>query len=362
MDNPIPVSDKVISRLQKLLNLANKGKDSGDEATEQEAITAMAMAQSMMAKYNLSMAMIEANGETTTLGAGKRSKETMEGRAMYKWQQDLMAEVAKANFCRHFIGRKHYRTPIKWSDAPKAGFKFIEWGADEGPNGETYKKGGQWRLKPYHVLVGREVNVTSARHMFDYLCATIERLVPIESNSQRLSRSAMSWKDGCSDRLQRRLLDRRLDSERKQREEAEAQRKAQEAQGHTSGTALVIVTLADYASDERNANYELMYGLKPGTIARRHQEWENGEAERVANHKRMREEARAALAAMTPKQRASHERKLAKEAAKEDARWERQRRREQARQAREEGKRDWAAYSAGIGAGGGIGLDAQIKG
>lgn len=355
---PTTVSDAVIAKLQKLLNMAKQGQNSGEEHTEAEANVAMALAQKLMAKHNLSMAMVEANGETTTVGGSKRSKEKMVGRAMYKWQQALMSETAKANFCRHFIGTTWYQTPVSWSSEPKKGYKF-QWD-EEGPNGEEYKKGGSWRTKPYHVLVGREVNVISARHMFDYLCVTIERLVPIEGNHQRLSRSAMSWKDGCSDRLQTRLLDRRLANEREQREAAEEQRRTQEEQGG-AGTALAIVTLTDFAEQERNANYELMYGLEPGTLAKREAEWEAGREARAAEAARLQAEAQAALDAMTPKQRAAHERKLKEEQAKQERRWQRERARERARAEREAAKTDWAAYHAGSRVGETIGLDAQIS-
>jgi len=351
-----PISDRIIEKLQKLLNLADKAKNS----SEAEADAAMALAQQLMAKYNLDMATIEANGETTTVGqGGQHLKEQMDGRAMYKWQQELMAEVANANYCRHFIGTRWYQTEEKWSETPKSGYTY-QWG-EEGPNGECYKKGGAWRTKPYHVLVGRQVNVVSARHMFDYLCVTIERLVPIEGNAQRLSRSAMSWKEGCGDRLQTRLVDRRYDNEREQAEQAAEQRSQQEAMGHAAGTAIAIVTLADFSAKEQDANYEVMYNLEPGTLALRRAEWDDGKEERRANAARLQAEAQAALDSMTPKERERHERQLREEQARQEREWHKQRERDQARQEREAAKRDWTAYRAGAAAGDNIGLDPQIS-
>jgi len=334
-----PVSDAIIQKLQKLLNMARAGKGA-DAGTEAEAMVAMALAQKLMAKHNLSMAMVEASGETVTMAGSERLKEKMAGRAMYKWQQSLMGEVAKANYCRHFVGTQWYQTPITWSDIPKKG----------------HKRGGSWRKRPYHVLVGREVNVTSSKHMFDYMCSAIERLVPIASNAQRLSRAAMSWKDGCSDRLQTRLLDRRIAIEREQREAAKAQ-----ATQANCGTALAIVTLSDFAETERNANYELMYGLEPGTLARRERDWEEGKEARAAEAARIQAEAQAALAAMTSKERARYERKISEERAKTHARWQRETQRERARRAKEAAKRDWVSYDAGSDAGADIGLDPQLS-
>lgn len=341
--------DKVIARVQKLMNLADTSKNPNEE----EAASAARMAQDLMAKYNLDMATIEANGDVTTTSAqgGKREKTKMEGRAMYRWQRELMAEVAKANFCYHWVSYRWQAPQQKWSETPKEGFEY-SWG-ETGPNGEQYVKQGKWTKIPYHVLVGREVNVLSARLMFDYLCQTIERLVPIENNAQRLSKWAMSWKEGCSDRVITRLMDRRIAQER---EQAQA---AQQAQA-SGGTALVLLT--DYSQAEREANYELAYGYEPGTLAKQRQEWADGAEQRRVEAERAAQELAEQLANMTPKERERYERELAKEqekARKEQERWEQ---RERTRRQQEAQRLDWSAYRSGQRAGDSVGLDTQVEG
>jgi hypothetical protein len=89
-----------------------------------------------------------------------------------------------------------------------------------------------------HIFVGRKANVITAQLMYQYLTQTIEDLVPITNNNERLSRSAMSWKEGCADRLCERLAKRRRDliaahdarvKQEQADREAEQKRRAEEA-------------------------------------------------------------------------------------------------------------------------------------
>ena len=332
---------KSMDKITKLLALATRR-----EGNEVEADAAMAMVQKLMARHNLDMATIEANGKSGPIG-GTRAKDKSKGRAMYEFQRELMRYVAHANYCNHSIYQEWYKTPTKWTHEAK---RNSEYSWEEGPNGERYYTGGAWRTRPNHVIIGRESNVASAKVMFDYLCVTIERIVPIENNNQRLSRKAMSWKAGCADRLCTRLYQRRADIEQAQKTEVAG--------------AVNAIVLADYGSAERDFNYDFQCGYEPGTTAmnraKREAEWNAGADERRANLIAEKDAAAKFLAGLTDKERKAHERREAKEAEKQarsDERW-RQRARNERR--RKDDSKDWDAYRAGNDAGRNIGLDAQV--
>lgn len=212
--------DKVIARIQKLLSRTKTERGT----TEAEADTAMKMAQELMAKHNLDMAVVEAaSASKEGATAVERVKEQIKGRAMYKWQRQLAKYVAEANFCYHLI-----KTDQQWvnayykldKDAPadnegKPLAKTLtreEWSALPYVYEQHYTRvEGRYKTTHSHIFVGRKSNVITAQLMYQYLTQTIEDLVPIEDNNQRLSRSAMSWKEGCADRLCERLAKRRRD-------------------------------------------------------------------------------------------------------------------------------------------------------
>lgn len=216
-----PDMDKIIARITKLLTRTKTDRGS----SEAEADTAMKMAQELMAKYNLDMAVIEAAAASKEgNGPVERVKEAMKGRAMYKWQRQLAKYVAEANFCYYMT-----KTTQEWRDA------YYKLDKDANPLGDDDKPlaktvtAAEWNAMPYHIdqrytrvdgryqtthtniFVGRKNNVITAQLMYQYLTETIEDLVPVTDNTQRLSRSAMSWKEGCADRLCERLAQRRED-------------------------------------------------------------------------------------------------------------------------------------------------------
>lgn len=395
--------DKVIARIQKLL--ARTKTDRG--ASEAEANTAMKMAQDMMAKYNLDMAVIEAaNGEKDTT----RVREELKGRAMYKWQRQLAKYVAEANFCYHLI-----RSESKWVDSR----------CDEGRWSH-----GHYKNIPKHIFVGRKVNVITAQLMYNYLTQTIEDGVPVENNAQRLSRSAMSWKEGCADRLCERLAAKRKDliekhdakaraeeearmSEYRARAAAQPEKPKQITGNHeydvrsavanmkahardASGdkpeadpdpdrpeanpddvwmpagevvpeplpvTALVLASL--YDASEQEANYELAYGYAPGSIAQRRAEREQQEQEwreKQAKYVAVKEVAaiEAPVKVETERQRKSREKREAERYEKNRRRWARESQAAAMRETREWMKRDHNAYDKGAAAGTSIGLDIQV--
>lgn len=220
-----PDMDKIIARIQKMLTRTKTDRGS----TEAEADTAMKMAQELMSKYNLDMAMVEAAASKSDQPKVERVKEEVKGRAMYKWQRQLAKYVAESNFCYYLT-----RSVQEWQDS-----KYeldSEWLDDKGkPTGDAkdmkkritrderdalayeqrdmyhYGQNGRYQTTHSHLFVGRTGNVITAQLMYQYLTQTIEDNVPVASNAERLSRSAMSWKEGCADRLCERLSKRRQD-------------------------------------------------------------------------------------------------------------------------------------------------------
>lgn len=248
------VPDNVISRIQKLMALtAERG------ASEAEAQLAAEHVQRLLAEHNLSMSAVERRGGST--GAdGKRTREGVDRRQVYKWQRSLMAHVAELNFCKALT---------KWK---RAGWSKAD-------------------IFDGYDLIGRESNVVSARLMFDYLLEAIERLARIEVNndpSQYFTRYAHSFKEGMADRLMERLADKRKRMMKEQ--EAKAREDAMRAKhpGAASSNALVVL-LRDVVQDEKDLNYDFLEGLAPGTTARERaqalaeqDEYKRREAERKA--------------------------------------------------------------------------------
>lgn len=224
-----PIDPKVIARIQKMLNLARDGG-----ATEGEANAAMDAAEKTMAKYNLTMAEVEAGGGNAGEGS-KRTKQQSKGKAQYEFQQQLMRICAEVNYCVALL--------------------VSEW-----KRGRSMATG--------FVLIGREANVIATRELYDYLNATTERLA-FEyvgcDNAQRLSRKAVSFKKGCAERLGERLLDRHRAAMEEQAREAR-ERNAAARHPASTGTSLVVV-MKDFAQEERDANEDVRWGLVIGTTA-----------------------------------------------------------------------------------------------
>jgi hypothetical protein len=356
------IDPKVIARIQKFLNLA---KDGG--ATEAEAATAAEMAQKTMRKYNLTMAEVEASGGAGSEGS-KRTKQAQKGKAQYEFQQQLMLACAEVNFCVVLVQK--------------------EW------------KRGRMMATGFH-LIGREANVIATQHLFDYLNTTTERLAfefVGSDNRQRLSRTAVSFKEGCALRLAQRLRDRHQQALREQAREAR-ERNAAAQHPASTGTALVLV-LTDVAQDEEDRNNDLRWNQPEGTTARKR--LENSLSSKVGgavsdalraapttdkdllaelarttavavglplglDETKCASEAKwalrahldmlkreAELAKETPKQREARE---AKEARANERWWRSQERKEQERDSR----KDWSAYREGSRAGASVGLDKQVN-
>lgn len=338
------VNNSVISRIRKLMALtAARG------ATEAEAALATEHVQRLLAEYNLSAAHIEASGGSSDLD-GKRSKEGVARKQVYKWQRDLMQSIAKLNYC--------------WCE-------------------QRWERRGKQSIFDGYDLIGRVVNVASTVAMFDYLLQTIERLAREEVADPALyfTRYAHSYKEGCSDRLVERLTIKReamVEEGNRQRREREAS--ARHPSAATGSTALV---LADIILNEDDLNNDHRHGWEPGTTARERAErdaryikanadreakqvalvaqgvspevayflacgYDRTAAERLANPERE---------TIKPETKAQRARRKAKEERADDRYWDRER----ARSDREAKRLDQGAYRKGKKAGDGVGLDPQVK-
>lgn len=354
------IDPKVYDRLSKLLRLARDGG-----ATEGEANNAMEMAQKIALANNLDIATIELEGGSAGEDAA-RMKDVASGEgkrswAQYPWQQALMAEIGRVNFC----------------------YVEVKWGT------KAWKEGrGKFRPIGY-TIIGRKSNVVNAKEMFTYLILTINRLL-LEHNggdaSQNMSRYSNSWKEGCAERLRERLTERhdRMLAEQA-REARERATRSQHPAAAPTGNALVVV-MTDFAQDEEDANMDVWAGNPIGTRkAAREREAANQRAREEALRLRL-EEAKAAgatdreIAAMrqydytldqarlliaqidapepednrTEAQKRKDQEKEDRDQARWEARWRKQREKERNRL-------DHRGYHAGRSTGDSIGLDKQVS-
>lgn len=301
-------NQKISERIKKLLALAKGG------TTEGEASAAMAKVQELLADYNLTMAQVESSTQTTDTTAqvadAPRTKDKYEKSALYKYQRRLMRVIADCHFCLYWTG-------------------------------ETYDyKNGRRLTRYHHVLVGREANVATARVLFDYLNSTIEKLAtaeyPVPLN---LSKAALSWKEGCADRLCDRLYDRKIDADQAQ---AETVKKAQQTPEAATTSALMLLT--DVRHNEDDLNRDFLCGYKPGETAANRAKWELEAA-------KVKTEPKEEPKPLTDKEKAKQEEANRKY-------WERWEKKQQKARA----AKDWDAYFAGNNKGQEIGLDTQVGG
>src|SRR5262245_3161294 len=195
-----PEELRVIPRVQKLLALARDHR-----ANEAEAMLAMERAQEIMREYNLQMATVEAGGGK----AEGRTKDKTDKKLMFKWQRELFTTVAKVNFCYFSLTFK-----------------------------ET--KSGE-RIAGGYEIIRRQSNVIGARNMYEYLAATIARLVKEHcgpSSSDQFTKYANQYRLGCVARLSERLDDRHR---QRIEEQSRAAREARVHPGAATANALVVV-------------------------------------------------------------------------------------------------------------------------
>lgn len=205
---------KAVEKIEKLLNLAAKA------GTSEEAASATAKAQELLAQYNLDSAVLE---DTDAKRSAKREEAKIEG-GLYAFQRELWRAVARLNFC-------HY-----WSQS------YIELG----------------KKRRRHALVGRVVNTRATMAMASYLQDAIERLSKERVSEEgwlQSSNWAWSYRKGMAQEVIDRLRDRR---EEILHEEEIARRKAAKAAADAApGTAL---TVASFAASEDEANDDFRFG------------------------------------------------------------------------------------------------------
>ena len=309
-------TETLIRRIQKLLALA-------ESPNENEAQAAAAKAQTLLAAHGLEMAEVNAHkAKSGTLAPESfepRTRDDLRSSAMYSYQQQLMRSIASNNFC-------YYMLTERTKEDPRA------------RNGV--------RVVKTHTLIGSHLNVTVATMLYEYLIQTMDRLLPWQGMEKR-GKEALLWLAGCSDRLQERLQDIRLQQEQ---EQAEAAEKAK-------GDGRSLVTLREVRSTEADLNRDFLYGQKPGTTAANRAKWA---AQRAA------QEAEFAQSVATQTSRpietikpetAAQKRKREERQARQEKRWQEQSDR---RFWKQYDRKRSAAYQAGSEAGNDIGLDKQI--
>jgi hypothetical protein len=162
----------IIEKISKLLALAGNNPD------ENEVASAMAKANDLLARHNLTMADVSIHNENKE---GRRARTRVERTqsavkaGAYKWQLWIWSTVADLNFCFIFTSSRHVQNP-----------------------------NGSFTRKKYTYVIGREHNVAATIAMASWLQRAVEDFCKqyIGGDTHRLlSRAAVSWKEGCSSRL-----------------------------------------------------------------------------------------------------------------------------------------------------------------
>lgn len=313
------IDTATINRINKLLALANNGG-----ATEAEAELAMSKAQEIMNENNLTMAMMEASGTQQVEG---RAKEENDGQAQYPYQRNIMTVLCEVNYC----------------------YTSVIYGGKRG------------RASGYRII-GRQSNVVAVQTMFEYLMTTINRLVlnEIGDYRQRMSRFAMSWCEGCSERLVHRIRVRHNEYLLKQKKDADAKTAQQK---HNGGNQIVIY-MTDHVQNEADLNTDFRMGRPPGTTAQRRME------EKARKEARKSEGIKLGLSGdalhyflegYTAEQVEKIMNPDEAEIRKREKYWAKHDRRQENKERDKMNRRDWTGYSKGQNAGNSIGLDGQIE-
>lgn len=306
-------NDNIVRKIQKLLALAQS-------SNEAEANLAMARAQELLAEYNLELAAVKGayvEGGTNAPEPEKRERTKIPYSAFYKYQQQLWRALAEANFCWYWV-----------ADTTEEYGKRTDIGIEV-----------RHRKVKRHMLLGTESNVIVVRMMGEYLEDTMERILPFP-NTERLSRSAISWKTGCAERLVQRI--NLLAAER------------MEAITKPTESGCTAIALRDVIQAEYEANYDAAYGA--GAWAKSRQRQEDAKVAKI----KAEEEWEKYLLTESHVEKQLRLKKEAQEAArvaKEQAKW--QRRWDNAQRARIRNL-DHGAYWDGHAEGNDIGLDGQV--
>ncbi len=226
-------SQTLMDKVRKLMALADS-----KSSTEAEAALAAAKVQELVQSYGLDLAQLGDTAVSEVRGMG-----TVDRRAMFDYQQALMATIAKNNFCFHdvrvvYVERKN-------------------------------------RNSKQHFLVGRQLNIQVTVNLYDYLIGTMKRLCEEHGYKDHSTRNL--FYDGVTERLCTRLNDQRAF-----REAEELKRQSEARAAGTGGTALV---LADVYGSEADLNNDAINGFPYGTTAARRAKREADEAARMQRQK-----------------------------------------------------------------------------
>lgn len=323
----------IYSRISKLLAIQE-----GRGATEAEAALAAERVQQLLQQHNLTLSEVEARGSE---GQDKREKKETGLKAMYRYQQTLLGDVAANFFCLHRVrkvwvpGDKRQKTVMR---------RNLATGKLE-PH----------RLVHQVVLVGRSVNVTVCIQTYQYLLEAIYRAAR-EGGYDHRTREGKWFMDGAASRVADRLRERRREAE------LESSARAQPAQGNGTHRELV---LSDVYGSEADLNNDVLCGFPPGTTAAHRRQSEERWARQQAEQERLVAEGVDATEAWYRARGYSEERatKLAASQRRHAGRAGRGRTRNwTSGDAAYYAKVNSSAYRDGKDAGNKIGLDTQVGG
>lgn len=203
--------EKILERVQKLLNLA------GNNPNEAEATAAIEKAHALLAEHNLTLAAVQAHGQKVEKGDRDAARTgTNFSEKYYGW---IWSACAQLNYC--FV--------MKFRPDPK-------------------------KRETFYTVVGRKVNTIVATQMAMYLCQTINRLA--NEAAKEHGRKDFAFKNafiaGCANRLHDRLL----------------AMKAAEVAPSTGGNALAIWSGAEEAANMQYVEQVMKIKLKLPAKAR----------------------------------------------------------------------------------------------
>jgi hypothetical protein len=324
--------ESIIRRIQKLFNMANNAA-----GNEEQASSALAKAHELLMAHNLSLAVVQdtvvkggvQNGTAVTEEV--RKPVTIKRSAMYKWQRRMWGTLAHVNHCFHWVHDvKDGNHKSRWDD----GYKTARW----------VKR---------HVILGRESNVIVVNLMGEYLCDTIERLCPY-APVDRLSRAAVSWREGVADRLTERLVDQQ------EQEEADNRPPCPESPGLKKKWMAQYATMALALKDVRKTEYEANYDAVRGEGAYK----KSQEARKVSavEAERIQQERIEFLQNESPSDKRKREAEEERRRIRSNVEAERSYRRQERERLDDAARTDWRAYDKGKKVGDGISLTTQVGG
>lgn len=185
--------DKVINRLKKMLALANN-----NGATEGERAAALQQSYTLLAKYNLTMAQVDAHNSTP-------QEQRMAEKAafpVYPWARRIAGQVAGLFFCKYYFMRK-----------------------------DTGKQAT-------HVFIGKESNAATAQYMAEYVVRSVMKEAA-KMYGSAIAPEARNFAEGVASKLYDRIKEIK-DSFNKQEPDA-------------PGTALVLASLYDSEAGANDA-------------------------------------------------------------------------------------------------------------